>query len=140
AEDGDREQDGATDDAPGSSFAHDPLLGSSDRINGIATIRWRAPVNPGHPLSLRRSGVSRAPEPEVAGRAVRGVRAPSGHAVAVAVRAMTEIGAAAHDVARADLRAARVAARSVDVERRVEPVSAPFPDIAGHVVEPIAVG
>src|SRR4051812_32178546 len=87
----------------------------------------------------RLHGVAGAAEPEVTGGAVRRVGAAGGNPVAVAVRAVAEVGAAAHHAAGAGLRAFRVATGAVDVERRVEPVGAPLPDVAGHVVEAVAV-
>src|SRR4051794_30166328 len=85
------------------------------------------------------SGVPRTAKAEVPGRAVWRVGAPGCHPIAVAVRVVTEVRPTAHHPVRPRSRSFRIPAWSVDVKRRVEPVSTPFPDIAGHVMQTIAV-
>src|SRR5688500_13642010 len=85
------------------------------------------------------SGVPRTAKAEVPGRAVWRVGAPGCHPIAVAVRVVTEVRPTAHHPVRPRSRSLRVPARSVDVKRRMEPVSTPFPDVAGHIVETVAV-
>src|SRR5918911_2903708 len=65
-----------------------------------------------------------APEAEVPCRAVRRVGAPRVDAVAVAVRRVAEVRPAAHRPRLA---------------RRIEPGRRPLPDVARHLVQPIAI-
>src|SRR4051795_6492982 len=86
------------------------------------------------------SGVPRAAETHVAGRAVGRVRAPGGHAVAVAVGGVAQVRAASDHLRLALWRPDRVRSGAVTVEARVEPVAAPLPHVARGVVQPVAVG
>ena len=71
--------------------------------------------------------------------AVRGVGAACRHPVAPAVRRVAQVRAAAHDAVRARRGSGRVACGGLAVVRRVEPVGAPLPHVAGDVVEAEAV-
>src|SRR5438132_849734 len=88
-------------------------------------------------------------------RAVPGRPVPGDDAVALAVALRAEEGAAADDVlevvvldagfravgtARRRFRALRVQLRALLVIVRAEAVRHPLPDVAGHVVEAVAVG
>jgi hypothetical protein len=80
--------------------------------------------------------VAGAPKPHVSRRAIWRVLRTRGDAVAVAVRGMAEIRAAADHPRLPAARSAWIVARAIAVVRRAEPVRAPLPDVAGHVVEP----
>ena len=90
--------------------------------------------------NLRSLDRSRAAEADVAGRAVRRVTATRRDPVAVAVGAMTQVGAASGDLHVSAWRALGVAPlRRPAVIARVKPIRAPFPDVSGRVVQPVAV-
>src|SRR5205823_199175 len=96
-----------------------------------------------------------APESDMARRRVDRLRYARGRPVAVAIIRRTQIGAALQDfprdfdlrlpgiVARLPLSPSRIAhdaARALDSAMVLVPIGGPFPDVAGHVVEAIAVG
>src|SRR5918996_5442439 len=78
------------------------------------------------PHAADNSGVGDDAEAEVAPGGVAGVVRPGRHSVAVAVGVMTQVRAAPH--------------RPGSVGVRLPAVRRPLPDVAGHVVEPVAVG
>src|SRR5438045_1314554 len=99
----------------------------------MAGVGMEIPPSPWSPLLIPHT-----PETRVAGSAVRRVRAAGGDAVAIAVRLMAQVRAAADHAHRTDLRAAWI----LEHARRMiptEPVRAPLPGVAGHVVEAEAV-
>src|SRR5690606_14180803 len=52
---------------------------------------------------------------------------------------MAEIGAAAHDLRPAAWWSDRIVPRAVAVEGGAEPIRAPLPNVAGHIVETVSV-
>src|SRR5215212_6120493 len=84
-------------------------------------------------------GISCAPEPRVACRAVGGVRAPRRHPVAVAVGVVAQIRSSPDNLSLTEGRASWVVVGAMGVEAQVEPVRAPLPGVARDVVEPISV-
>ena len=91
-------------------------------------------------VKMDRSSVSGAAEAEVARGAVGGVRATGGDAVAVAVRVVAEVGAAAHAFGLSDGRARGICGCAVEVKGGAKPIATPFPHIAGDVVNAKFVG
>ena len=85
-------------------------------------------------------GVAGAAEAEVARGTVGGVRAAGGHSVAVAIRVVAEVGAAAHAFGLSDGRACGIFWGAVEVKGGAKPIVAPFPHIAGDVVNAKFVG
>src|SRR5476651_2111554 len=84
--------------------------------------------------------IPHAAKTQVGGAAVRRVVRAGVRAVAVAVARVAQVAPAAHDAAFARRRAGGMFARRAAVVAGVEPVPAPFPDIAGHLVEAEAIG
>ena len=112
-----------------------PRQPTSPRSNEIA-------VDPAGNDPHDTSRVAGAAEADVAGRAVgRRARCARRHPVAAAVRVVAEVRAAAHDPVACQTRGPCGIVRSIALRgSRVEPVGAPLPDVAGHVVEAVAVG
>src|SRR6186713_2101188 len=74
-------------------------------------------------------------KPQIARRALRRVRAARRDAIAVAVRVMTQVRAAAHRLPPGRAGERRIAGRRLLVVRRREPVVTPLPYVAAHVME-----
>lgn len=85
-------------------------------------------------------GVAGAAEAEVARGTVGGVRAAGRDAVAVAIRVVAEVGAAAHAFGLSDGRSRGIFGGAVEVKGGAKPIAAPFPHIAGDVVNAKFVG
>src|SRR5690606_996883 len=96
-----------------------------------------------------------APEAEVTGGGVHGLRHAGSRAVPPAVVRRAQVGTALdHLAGDADVRRVRVVARVAFPAARVRaraagtdsvalllvPIARPLPDVAGHLVEPVAVG
>src|SRR4029453_15162566 len=86
------------------------------------------------------SSVPDQAEADVAGRAVGLAGGTGVHPVAPAVAGVAEVGAAPHDLVLAGGRAGGVVGTAPLVGVGGEPVGAPLPDVAGHLVQPVAVG
>src|SRR3954453_6529881 len=91
------------------------------------------------PLGIRNRSSARHSEAQVARGAVGLVGAASVDAVAVAVRGVAQVRAAAHHAVGAPPGTEWVVNRADGVVARGEPVRTPLPDVAGHVVQAVAV-
>src|SRR5262249_39752231 len=90
--------------------------------------------------ALRQALARSAAKADVAARSVRCQPASRGDAVTPAVRRVGEVRAAADGLVRARLRSAWVRVAVARVVVAAEPVGAPLPGVAGHVVQPEAIG
>src|SRR5438309_5545203 len=79
-------------------------------------------------------------EASVPGGAIRRVATTCGDAVAEAVRIVAKVRASADDTVGAFSGSVRIVFRGACVVAGTEPVAAPLPDVACHVVEAEAVG
>ena len=111
-----------------------PVLGHAHRG------RRAAAAPPGVGVTGRRSAsVARAAKADVAGRAVGRVALPGRDPVAPAVGGVAEVRAALLDL-EVPLAGPRGSWPRSCGEPRIEPVGGPLPDVAGHVVQAVAVG
>src|SRR5215213_3087963 len=83
--------------------------------------------------------ISYAPETDVAGRGIQGVRAPGRNPVAVTVGVVAKVRSSPYHLRLPGGRAHGISAGTIDVKARVKPIRAPLPDVARDVVEPVPV-